>query len=208
MTTGMPLSASTRAANGEPRYASRLYLPQYEKPLKRIRSIETNPPCTAKIATVGVPPYLYREFLSNEHHTTQSLHQRFLQYLRDEISLVGMVERRNVELELISDLHKRVSASTVISAKLAAYANEVIEINWWHANRLTPLHCAHRETLYRPHNSDLRSSRNQKAHNRHQDVRRTLTRPRNTSTRTSHWRSSGYSCPFKEYQSPASAFRQ
>ena len=114
MTTGIPLSASTLAANGEPRYASRLYLPQYEKPLKRIRSIETNPPCTAKIATVGVPPYLYREFLSNEYYTTQSLHQRFLQYLRDEISLVGMVERRNVELELIGDLHKRVSASTVI----------------------------------------------------------------------------------------------
>ena len=63
----------------------------------------------ANIAMVGVPPYLYREFVSDEYHVIRGVHQRFLQHLRDEIRFMSMVERRNVELELVGDLHKRVS---------------------------------------------------------------------------------------------------
>ena len=43
------------------------------------------------------------------------MHQRFLQYPGDEVSFMGMVERGNVELELVGDLHKRVSMLTVVT---------------------------------------------------------------------------------------------
>lgn len=43
--------------------------------------------------------------------------QRFLQHLGNEISLVGMVERRNVELELVGNLRKRVSTPIAVIAQ-------------------------------------------------------------------------------------------
>ena len=171
MTTGIPLSANTLAANGEPRYASRLYLPRYQNPLKRAkRYFETNPPCTAKIAMVGIPPYLYREFFSDGYHVIQSMHQRFLQHLRDKISFMGVVERRNVEFELVGDLRKGSGHPSRSSSKTSTHTNEVIKIDWRHMSRLIRLHHAHRWTPYQPHSSDLRSNgRNQKALDRHQD---------------------------------------
>jgi hypothetical protein len=55
--------------------------------------------------------------------------QRFLQYFRDEISLVSMVERSNIELELIGDLDERVSTLAVAITESPTYANEVVEID-------------------------------------------------------------------------------
>jgi len=45
---------------------------------------------------------------------------------------MGMVERRDVEFELIGDLHKMVSTSTAVTAKSPTYSNEVIKIDWWY----------------------------------------------------------------------------
>ena len=39
-----------------------------------LRSVGTNPPCTANIATIGVPPYLARKSLSEKDDPMRGIH--------------------------------------------------------------------------------------------------------------------------------------
>ena len=63
------------------------------------------------------------------HSTPSRLHSRFFQRPRNEVSLVGVVERPNIKLELIADLCKSVNISHVMTARSPTYANKVVEVD-------------------------------------------------------------------------------
>lgn len=115
ITTGMPLSASIRAANSEPRYDSRLY-----------RWLLAN------MAIAGVSPHLYGAVIA-EHISRCDRRvwgSRFSQYVRDKPCLGCMMKGCNWKLKLFCQLTICMSCdSTVATQRECTHSDYVIQVD-------------------------------------------------------------------------------